>query len=97
LSGPPYFSNSIRNFPIEKAPTSNTAKLHLTNIPLIDRENLAGLRPAGALTDRNLSLDIPSPKMNQPKPSQFAAGVKDKAGILKQLCDSFYQTIAKRS
>jgi hypothetical protein len=35
--------------------------------------------------------------MNQPKPSQFAAGVKDKAGILKRLCDGKTQTMAKRS
>jgi hypothetical protein len=101
----------------------NTAKFHLINISLIDRENLAGLRPAGAvnktaplycqhgageqqgaagaalttgaLTDRNLSLDIPFSKMNQPKPSQFAAGVKHKAGLLKLLCDSDNHTIAK--
>jgi hypothetical protein len=111
--------------PIETVPTLNTAKFHLINIPPIDRENLAGLRPAGAvnktallfcqhgageqqgaagsalaagaLTHRNLSQNIASSKMNQPKPSQLAAGVKDKAGILKRLCDSFLQTIAKRS
>ena len=50
---------------------------------------------AGALTDRNLSPDIPYSKMNQPKPSQFASGVKDKADILKRLYKSENQSIAK--
>jgi hypothetical protein len=109
----------------EMIPASSTAKFDLFNIPLIYRENLAGLRPAGAvnktarlfcqhgageqqvaagaaltagtLTHRNLSQNIASSKMNQPKPSQFAACVKDKAGVLKGLGDGKTQTIAKRS
>jgi hypothetical protein len=36
-------------FPIETVPALSTAKLHLINIPLIYRENLAGLRPAGVV------------------------------------------------
>jgi len=107
----------------ETIPALSTAEFHLINIPLIYRENLACLRPAGAvnktapffcqhgageqqvaagaastagaLTNRNLSLDIPFSKMNQLKPSQFAAGVKHKAGLLKRLCDSDDCTIEK--
>jgi hypothetical protein len=100
-----------------------TAKVHLVNIPLIYWEDLAGLRPtgainkagplfcqhgageqqvtagaaltAGALTNRNLSPDIPCPEMNQPETPQFAAGVKHKTRVLKRLCGSENQTVEK--
>ena len=39
----------FENFFIETVTALNTAKLNLINIPLIDRKNLADLRPAGVV------------------------------------------------
>jgi hypothetical protein len=47
------------------------------------------------LTNRNLALDIPCSEMNQPQTSQFAPGIKHKAGILKPMCDIENQTAEK--
>jgi len=38
---------------------------------------------------------MPFLEMNQPKTPELAGGVKQKAGILKRLCDSVNQVIEK--